>query len=133
MNRLSDRQYAILQFIYQHMTDHGYVPSIREIGRAVKISLTSVVNYNLDRLTAQGYLSRTPGKARAFALTSVARELFEPHCVTDVRELREEIRLLQRENEQILRDHQSHIANLQRKYEHALQELNELRSTAAPI
>ena len=76
---LSNRQYAILQFIYQHMADHGFVPSIREICQGVKISSTSVVNYNLDRLTALGYLRRTPAKARAIALTSHARELFEEH------------------------------------------------------
>ncbi|MBZ0300015.1 MAG: winged helix DNA-binding protein [Anaerolineae bacterium] len=75
MNMLSGRQYAILQFIHQHTTDHGFVPSIREICREVKISSTSVVNYNLERLTAQGFLLRTPGKARAFALTDLAREL----------------------------------------------------------
>jgi SOS-response transcriptional repressor LexA len=129
---LSDRQYAILQFIYQHMRDHGFVPSIREICRAVRISSTSVVNYNLERLTAQGYLLRTPGKARAFALTGLARELFEAHYVTDVRELREEIRLLRRENERLRRDYKSQIASLQREYDRALQELNVLRDTAIP-
>jgi SOS-response transcriptional repressor LexA len=129
---LSDRQYAILQFIYQYMTDLGFVPSIREIGRAVEISSTSVVNYNLDRLTAQGYVLRTPGKARAFALTGLARELFEDHYVTDVRELREEIRLLRRENEQLRRDHKSRIATLQRKYERILQESKEPQDTAVP-
>ena len=114
---LSDRQYAILQFIRQHIMEHGFVPSIREIGRTVKISSTSVVNYNLDRLTAQGYLLRTPGKARAFALTGRARELFDRHDVTNVRELHEEIRLLRWENEQLRRDHRSQITTLQRKYE----------------
>lgn len=129
---LSDRQYAILQFIYQHMANHGFVPSIREICRAVEISSTSVVNYNLERLTAQGYLLRTPGKARAFALTGHARELFEDHYVTDVRELREEIRLLRRENEQLRRDHESGIATLRREYERILQELIEPQDTTVP-
>lgn len=109
---LSDRQYAILQFIYQHVTDHGFMPSIHEICQAVKINSTSVVNYNLDRLTKQGYLLRTPGKARAFALTGFARELFEDHYVTNVRELRAEIRLLRRENEQLRRNHKSQILTL---------------------
>lgn len=106
---LSDRQYAILQFIYQHMTDHGFVPSIRELCRAVEITSTSVVNYNLDRLTAQGYLLRTPRKARAFALTGRARELFEDHYVADVRELLEEIRLLRHENEQLRHDQKKQV------------------------
>jgi SOS-response transcriptional repressor LexA len=114
------------------MTDHGFVPSIREICQAAEISSTSVVNYNLDRLTAQGYLLRTPGKARAFALTGLARELFEEHYVTDVRELREQIRLLRRENEQLRCDHKLRIATLRREHERALQELKEPQDTAVP-
>jgi SOS-response transcriptional repressor LexA len=120
MNMLSDRQYAILRSIHQHITDYGFAPSIREICQALKIRSTSVVNYNLERLTAQGYLLRTPGKARAFALTGHARELFEEHYVTDVGELREEIRLLRCENERLRRDHKSQIATLECEYELAL-------------
>jgi SOS-response transcriptional repressor LexA len=130
MKMLSDRQYAILQIIYQHMTDHGFVPSIREICQAVEISSTSVVNYNLDRLTTQGYLLRTPGKARAFVLTGLARELFEDHYVTNMHELHEEIRLLRWENEQLRRDHKSRIATLQRKYESLLHEFDEKRGNS---
>jgi SOS-response transcriptional repressor LexA len=132
MNMLSDRQYAILQLIHQHIMENSIVPGIREICRAVKISSTSVVSYHLDRLTAQGYLLRTPGKARAFALTGLTREWFEDQYVTDVRELHKEIRWLRRENEQLRRDYKSQIATLQRKYECVLQALNEPRDTAVP-
>jgi len=68
---------------------------------ALDINSTSVVNCNLERLVCLGYLIRTPAKARAFALTGSARELFEDHFVTDKHKIREEIRLLRAENDRI--------------------------------
>lgn len=88
---LRERQYQILRFIYEHTWEYGYVPTIREICRALEINSTSVVNYNLERLVQLGYLIRTPAKARAFALTGSARVLFEDHFVIDKHKLREEI------------------------------------------
>ena len=50
MRKLSQRQETILAFINEYMDDHGYPPSIREIGAAAGISSTSVVDYNLKAL-----------------------------------------------------------------------------------
>jgi len=47
---LSERQQRMLQFIRQFMRENRYPPTIREIGQAVGISSTSVVNYNLNIL-----------------------------------------------------------------------------------
>lgn len=125
---LRDRQYRILSFIHEHTSEHGYVPSIREICRAVEINSTSVVNYNLERLVSRGFLIRTPGKARAFALTGAARELFEDHYVTDTHRLREEIRLLRTENQRIRREYQNQIAALRHEIKHLSQELSHPQS-----
>ena len=58
MRRLSDRQQKILDFVAEYTTDHGYPPSIREIGQAVGISSTSVVDYNLRALERGGMILR---------------------------------------------------------------------------
>src|SRR5215207_904374 len=58
MRKLSDRQQAILEFVEEYTTDHGYPPSIREIGQAVGISSTSVVDYNLRALERGGMILR---------------------------------------------------------------------------
>jgi len=58
MRRLSDRQQEILDFVAEYTTDHGYPPSIREIGQAVGISSTSVVDYNLRALERGGMILR---------------------------------------------------------------------------
>ena len=67
--KLSDRQRKMLDFIRMFSMQSGYPPSIREIGQAVDISSTSVVNYNLNRLVEQGYLDRDQNVSRGLRLT----------------------------------------------------------------
>jgi repressor LexA len=67
--KLSDRQRKMLDFIRMFSMQSGYPPSIREIGEAVDISSTSVVNYNLNRLVDQGYLDRDQNVSRGLRLT----------------------------------------------------------------
>lgn len=67
--KLSERQRRIMDFIRKFSTRSGYPPSIREIGEAVGISSTSVVNYNLNRLVDQGYLNRDQNVSRGIRLT----------------------------------------------------------------
>jgi len=67
--KLSDRQRRMLDFIQDFSEESGYPPSIREIGSNVGISSTSVVNYNLNRLVDEGYLSRDKNVSRGLRLT----------------------------------------------------------------
>jgi repressor LexA len=67
--KLTDRQRRILDFIQDFTTDNGYPPSIRQIGAAVGISSTSVVNYNLNRLVEEGFLDRDKNVSRGIRLT----------------------------------------------------------------
>ena len=69
---LSKRQQSILQFTRGYMDDHGRPPTIREIGKAVGINSTSVVNYNLGKLEEKGYLDRDPDVSRGLRLTEKA-------------------------------------------------------------
>lgn len=67
--KLSDRQKRMLEFIQRFTADNGYPPSIREIGDAADISSTSVVNYNLNRLVDEGFLTRDQNVSRGLRLT----------------------------------------------------------------
>jgi repressor LexA len=67
--KLSDRQKRMLDFIQRFTADNGYPPSIREIGDAADISSTSVVNYNLNRLVDEGFLTRDQNVSRGLRLT----------------------------------------------------------------
>ncbi|MDQ7027356.1 MAG: transcriptional repressor LexA [Anaerolineae bacterium] len=68
--KLSDRQRNILTFMHEYMTEYGYPPTIRDIGLATKINSTSVVNYNLNKLVAAGYLERTEKVSRGLRLVA---------------------------------------------------------------
>ena len=67
--KLSERQRKMLDFIERFSTQNGYPPSIREIGKDVGISSTSVVNYNLNRLVEEGYLDRDKNVSRGIRMT----------------------------------------------------------------
>jgi repressor LexA len=56
--KLSERQEEMIEFIGTFSRAKGYPPTIRQIGEAVNISSTSVVNYNLNKLERDGYIMR---------------------------------------------------------------------------
>jgi repressor LexA len=65
---LTPRQRAILQVIHEHVDEHGYPPSVREIGDAVGLRSPSSVHAQLEVLEDKGYLRRDPTKPRALEL-----------------------------------------------------------------
>lgn len=71
---LSDRQKNILAYIQEYVADFGRPPTIREIGSAVNISSTSVVNYNLTKLKERGLLERDAEVSRGLRLTDRVAE-----------------------------------------------------------
>lgn len=62
--RMTDRRKAILDFLWDYVKLNGYSPTIREIGKAVGITSTSVVAYHIKVLEAAGAVSRN-GEIRA--------------------------------------------------------------------
>lgn len=70
MRKLSDRQKKILEFLEEYTTEHGYPPSIREIGQAAGISSTSVVDYNLRALERDGLIKRDREVSRGLGLVN---------------------------------------------------------------
>ena len=74
-DELSNRQKKILEFIESFINAHGYPPTIREIGEAVGIASTSVVNYNLNKLVEAGHIARSPKVSRGLWLANQDSEL----------------------------------------------------------
>jgi repressor LexA len=62
---LSEKQLAILEFIQRAVANHGYPPSMREIGDAVGLASLSSVTHQLGQLELSGYLRRDPNRPRA--------------------------------------------------------------------
>ncbi|MBD4676306.1 repressor LexA, partial [Xanthomonas citri pv. citri] len=62
---LTDRQRRIVQTIRDAIADHGYPPSMREIGDAAGLASLSSVTHQLGRLERHGYIRRDPGRPPA--------------------------------------------------------------------
>jgi repressor LexA len=75
------------------MDAQGRPPTIREIGKAVGINSTSVVNYNLSKLEEKGYLDRDPDVSRGLRLTEKAEGLAQSvaQAATAVRDAMERL------------------------------------------
>ncbi len=80
--QLSERQRKMLQFIEATYLDTGYPPTIREIGEAVSIGSTSVVNYNLNKLEQSGYIQRERNVSRGLRLVRTSND--EPFAAMGV-------------------------------------------------
>ncbi len=65
---LSKRQQHMMRFLSSYTLEHGYPPTIREIGEEVNIASTSVVNYNLNRLVDAGYIKRAGRVSRGLRI-----------------------------------------------------------------
>ena len=79
---LSERQSKILEFFHSFQQEQRYPPTIREIGKAVGISSTSVVNYNLNRLEEMGYIEREESVSRGIRLLEPALVRFQSTAST---------------------------------------------------
>jgi len=62
---LTTRQRRIMEFIRGWVAQHGYPPSVREIGEAVELVSPSSVAYQLKELEKKGLLRRDPNRPRA--------------------------------------------------------------------
>ena len=80
---LTARQQEIWQFVADYVDEHGYPPTVREIGDAVGLASPSTVHAHLANLERAGLLRRDPTKPRALEL--VGRKRAEP--VASVRDV----------------------------------------------
>jgi repressor LexA len=70
---LSPRQREILEFVNSHVDQHGYPPTVREIGGAVGLTSPSTVHAHLARLESAGLIRRDPTKPRALEVIEDGR------------------------------------------------------------
>ncbi|MBG9983268.1 transcriptional repressor LexA [Aerococcaceae bacterium DSM 111020] len=77
MKSLTNKQYAIVECIYQAIQSNGYPPTVREIGSQVGLASTSTVHGHLSRLEKAGYIIKDPSKTRALELTDLALQALD--------------------------------------------------------
>jgi len=78
MNTLSPKQQQIYDYIVSFQADHGYPPSVREIGEHVGLKSPSTVHFHMKKLEAEGYIRKADGKTRAITLSGPV-----PHPVAE--------------------------------------------------
>jgi repressor LexA len=84
---LTPRQTEIYEFIVEYADEHGYPPTVREIGDAVGLASPSTVHAHLANLERAGMLRRDPTKPRALVLSSRVRTARAAPVVEEVRTL----------------------------------------------
>ena len=84
---LTARQQEIWQFLVMYVDDHGYPPTVREIGEEVGLASPSTVHAHLANLERAGMLRRDPTKPRALEVREVGvhgRGRGEPDLLADL-------------------------------------------------
>lgn len=61
MGRSSSKGGEILRFVEEFYASNGYAPTVREIAAAVGLKSTASVQYQLNRLREEGYLTSATG------------------------------------------------------------------------
>lgn len=62
---LTKRQQEIFDFVRRYGAEHGYPPTVRDIGKAIGLTSSSTVHAHLANLEKLGLLRRDPTKPRA--------------------------------------------------------------------
>jgi repressor LexA len=76
---LTKRQQEIFDFIKRYGSEHGYPPTVRDIGKAIGLTSSSTVHAHLANLEKVGLLRRDPSKPRALeVLVDKAKEVVAP-------------------------------------------------------
>jgi repressor LexA len=73
-SKLSKRQMAIYEYICSYSDEHGYPPSVREIGAAVGLASPSTVHMHLKALEQKGLINRDPKKPRTIEVVEKQSE-----------------------------------------------------------
>lgn len=68
--KIGKRQLAIYDFICSYTEEHGYPPSVREIGAAVGLASPSTVHMHLKALEEQGLIRRDSKKPRTIEVVA---------------------------------------------------------------
>lgn len=68
LKQITDKQNNVLDFIKKFTADHGYPPSIREIGKGLGLSSPATVHTHVKKLCNAGYLKVDNNKFRAMEI-----------------------------------------------------------------
>ena len=59
MEKLTNRQKDVLDYIKSYVANHGYPPAVREIGAALGLNSPATIQSHITALEAKGYIKKT--------------------------------------------------------------------------
>lgn len=134
---LSQRQQAILRFLYEYSQINGFFPTIREICWETGTGSTSVVAYNLGKLVEFGYLRHTSRRSRSNTLTQQAYEFLKVkpaidlHIVRSGDVLEQEVHRLRSQIETLRRAHEVEIESYLEERAQLVEEITRLKQAVS--
>jgi len=69
---LTPIEQKVYHFLLDHLSEHTFQPSVRDIARHCRIASTKTVTDLLASLEAKGYVEREPGRSRGVKLLGYA-------------------------------------------------------------
>lgn len=58
MEKLTNRQKDVLDYIKSYVANHGYPPAVREIGAALGLNSPATIQSHITALEAKGYIKK---------------------------------------------------------------------------
>lgn len=99
---LTARQQLVLDYIITHIATHGYPPTYREIGDALKIKSTNAVNDHISALERKGKITRDFAKSRALCPVGLPTDASLGDVAQTVGALADELASAQAENARLV-------------------------------
>ncbi len=68
MEKLTNRQKDVLDYIKSYVAHHGYPPAVREIGKALGLNSPATIQSHISALESKGYIKKTNAKYRSLEI-----------------------------------------------------------------
>lgn len=68
MDKLTNRQNEVLDYIKNYIAEHGYPPAVREIGKALGLNSPATIQSHITALESKGYVKKTNSKYRSLEI-----------------------------------------------------------------
>src|ERR1700738_5143541 len=69
MATLTKRQKQLVDFLENYITEHGYAPTLSEVGQYFGLSSLATVHKHLHNLEKKGFIKRVHNHSRALEIT----------------------------------------------------------------
>ena len=74
MAKITQKDYEIMDFIHECITENGFPPTVREICKAVGLNSTATVHARLQKLEREGFIVHDSSKNRSMRLVNYKSE-----------------------------------------------------------